>query len=316
MQTTLLDEQLNKIAMWGPTGTGKTWFINAFGRKLKDYQDDPDFFYELLEGDNILHEVLQNSQQEKTEIPVSVKPSETKNIKATEDIQDHVWIFRRRSKKTTTAHSVSSFSHAIHVADNKGQNTIELKNNRAVINLVNSANFIVMMLDPTKLSTVSGDLGSQISPSDYANVVDNLFQAFIVNPHSKRHIAICVTKIDQLHVKQRDPWELILMYFEKEMYEVLQKYNRNENFSLETFAVSAMGFLRDGTNMIPNYEVSNGQLLNPGEWKPYNVDAPLFWLFENLEKQRLRRNNSGVLGKLIFQPEREKLYIPYPIKRK
>ena len=147
-------------------------------------------------------------------------------------------------------------------------------------------------------------------------MVENFFQTLNSAPLPQRHIAICINKIDQLHVKQREPQELVQMFFGKEMYHVLQD-QINNRFILKLFAVSSMGFIKEGTNVTPNYDATTGKLMDPDNWKPYNVESPLFWLFESIERKKFKQDdNKGVFGKLLFQPERNKSYIPYPIKNK
>ena len=318
------DQQYN-IGLWGPPGSGKTWFIYSFGRKLKDYQNDPDFYFELFQGDQRTDNLNEDfPDMSSNGMPLDIMPSDATKIEATKELEDQVWVFRRRGKKDTYRHVISSHSHAINVHDDAGLQTIKLASNQTVVNLATS-DFLVLMLDPTKLSTFRGakldeeHQGEHIAiyePHQYAEIVRNLFQALLANPRPKRYVAVCVTKIDQLSVKQRDPWQLVQMLFEKDLYDVLKTYEKNERFELQTFAVSAMGFYNEGTTTRPNFDNLTGKLAKPGDWKPYNVESPLFWLFDSVERQILENKKNGLLEQLLFKPERKKLYISYPIRHK
>jgi GTPase SAR1 family protein len=306
----------NKIALWGPPNSGKTWYILAFKRKLKEYKNDPDFHYNLFNGDQTLGETIQDEAGSKIDVPITINPGEIQGVQGTAGLEDHIWTFKRQKKQDTPSHVFSEYSHTISIVDDRGQSTLDLKSNATVYNL-KSANSILMVLDPTTLTTVGGEISGKYTPLDYASRVESFFQLLITAPQPERHVAICINKIDQLHVKQREPEELIQMFFEKEMNSVIQDYKNK--FILKLFAVSAAGYIKEGFTSKANFDVTNGQLIDPNNWKPYNVESPLFWLFENIERKKIGRSKeqiSGGLGKLLFQSERKNLYIPYPIKNK
>lgn len=311
----------NRIALWGPHASGKTWYIQAFGKKLKEFSNDPDFSYDLFEGDEALYELLkENKSSPKIEIPINIGADDVKAVRPTEGQVDKIWVFRRQGKSPSLKHKVSSHAHKIHLVDNKGQDTIELKLNDVVINIVKSSDALVLMLDPTRVSTFTGPkLGNEeitYDPHQYTDLVSSLFQHLTASPKSKRYIAVCVSKIDQLAVKQRDPWELIQMYFGQQMCDLLKEFAKPSNIELETFAISAVGFYIENMELKANYHIATSSIAHPDNWKPYNVEAPLFWLFDKIERENLDDQNVSLLSKLLFQPERAKQYISYPIQRK
>ena len=307
----------NRIALWGPHSSGKTWYIKAFGRKLREFADNSDFYYELFEGNEVLYRLIQAKPDEKVEIPIDFDPNDTKTIKATEQSEDIVWTFRRRAKQSSPRHVVSTHAHKVHIVDNKGEDTVELKLAEVLINIVKSAGYLLLMLDPTKLTTYKGSrLESELvyEPHKYLELVENLFTQLSAYSQAKRYIAVCVTKIDQLTVKERDPWELIQIFFEQPMVNLLNKYIDPQKFVLETFSVSAVGFYVSDGKLMANYDAATGNLSRPEIWRPHNVEAPLFWIFDKIEREILRSGGNSLLSRFLFAT-RSKLYIPYPIQR-
>ena len=313
------------IALWGPTSSGKTWFVHAFAKKLAvDYMDDVNFSYEIRDA------ITGN--------PVPASPPE---IDGTRTMYDVPWIFRRLPKIDTEAHRISQFEHLVNVRDDKGASTVglmDIDNEMSKINIINS-DYILLMLDPiqtqaaaqySKISTSPQDeietlqdsvtsplsdnsIGDDkpLSSSEYVDKVVELFNT-LVNEGQNRHyhVAVCITKVDQLGVRQRDPWEIIQIFFGRQMYAALKQYQNLAQFTLETFSTSAFGFLGNQAN----YDV--GGLKNKEHWMPYNVEAPLFWLFEKVERGRLLNTASGSIGLKVFGQDRQKMYIPYERKRK
>ena len=318
------------IAFWGPPSSGKTWLIRALAKKFLDYADNEDFFFEI--------------RDKETNTPVESSPP--LDIRGTEGMSDKEWVFRRIAKQKTKNHLISEYEHHINVRDDKGAATFDLyddEHESTRLNLANS-DYILVMLDPTLLDknkppspeepnlTTSADIldngnypnktlasATRISKSQYADRVRLLFDTLISADSGRQyHIAICVTKVDTLGVRGRDPWELISMFFGKEMATLVKQYAQNPCFVIETFSISAFGFIRS-QNLIPNSarktEDGSDTLLKPDQWRPYNVDAPFFWLFEHIERERLKNKASGVFGSLFFNNERLEQYIPYPIRR-
>lgn len=332
------------IALWGPTSSGKTWFIHAFAKKLMEYADDKDFAYIL--------------EDRETDSRVPAQPPE---IKGTQEIRDISWVFRREPKLQTEAHSISAYEHVINMRDDKGANVFNIDdyNNEMSRENVVSSDYLLVMLDPTSLDLampnnsneqrqpakrsdeivtpkIEGGIGgeqvvnnvdfsgrdeldgkAQISRQDYAKKVQLLFET-LAKKNKQYRIAICIAKIDQIGARYRDPWDLIRIYFGKDMHTFLKQYASMPQFKIETFSVSAFGFLKSSTKVEANYVVGDkgGQLKNRDGWEPYNVEAPLFWLFEEVERSRLENPSSGVLGKNIFGKERISKYIGYRINRR
>jgi GTPase SAR1 family protein len=302
MTKTNIDNERD-VALWGPSGSGKTWLMNSLARALL-YIDDPEFKYALTDITN--EEMLR---------PVSAY--QTLDPNPTTRPVDERWWFQRQPKdeKIDSQHLLSSHSHIINLHDLKGLETINLTDPLTRMTILGSE-YIILMLDHTlvvkaqqaAVSASAGALGAQTgtyTQNQYAEMVTNLFNALGSKP---RHLSICFTKIDMLGVQKRDPWQLIDAYFGAVMTNLLKSYQNEPKWKLEPFCVSAAGYLRGGENK-PNYDVQTRGLLYVDQWRPYNVEAPFFWLFEEIERNRLHKSRNG-LTRFFFN---KRPYIKYPI---
>jgi len=81
---------------------------------------------------------------------------------------------------------------------------------------------------------------------------------------------------------------------------------------MEMFTLSSMGYL-DGPGRHANYEPGSGYLAKKEHWSPYNVEFPFFWLFESIEKRRIKENQKGFISKM--SDDHLSIYISYPRPR-
>lgn len=312
----------SEIALWGPTGSGKTWLVQSFARRLQELTArDKDFTYALV-----------------NEAGQPIYATNPPPVGGTRRIEDHIWFFYRRPKGVTKAQILSAHAHSINVHDDRGLSTVELVERATVMSITQSP-YVLLMLDPTLLPQIriqltgsppdstptpdqqllntesinapSSDAGSQAqiqTQGDYAEKVALLLQTLVEEPKEERCVAVCLTKLDLLGVKKRSPWQLIEAYFGSSMHQILESYKRE--IEMEAFSISAAGFA-DGK---PNWNRQTNEVDFPDKWKPYNVEAPFFWLFDKIERRRL--NSSGkMLNRALFRDDRLKHYIPYPINR-
>ena len=97
------------VALWGPTSSGKTWLLHAFGRTLyKSYRKPIDgliYDFKTITGYDFS------------------KPSE---VRGTEGMSSYLYLFERaRTSFDDYKQTVSSYKHEIVIFDHKGSNTIE-----------------------------------------------------------------------------------------------------------------------------------------------------------------------------------------------
>jgi len=321
-----------EIAFWGPSSSGKTWLMQSLARSLhKINEEDPEFEYVLAQPEALA--------------PISAQAPQNQ---ATSDAYDKVWLFQRkvRPEYDTPAHRLSAQCHSIVVRDAPGELLMQGVNNVVMVPL-RDAQCIIAVLDPslidltTPVATAAAQVehtpaqglaalfgssaaapagGAAPSPAfgaafqytqaQYTQMITNLLQLLSSAPRPDRHVAVCVTKVDQLGVQGRSPWQVIEVYFGAEMAKVLKSYaNKME---IEAFCVSSAGFL-DTFRQQPNYDPGTGSLLSPERWQPFAVETPFFWLFTFLERQRLAQGG-GRVPRWYFRSDRLARYIGYPTR--
>jgi hypothetical protein len=317
-----------EIAFWGPSSSGKTWLMQSLARSLHRLnQDDAEFEYVLAQPEALA--------------PISAQAPQNQ---ATSDAYDKVWLFQRkvRPEHDTPAHRLSAHSHSIVVRDAPGELLMQGVNNVVMVPL-RDAQCIIAVLDPslieaaapvaanaqperatnqglaalfgasgsgTATATAAPGLGTsfQYTQAQYTQMMSNLLQLLSSAPRPNRHVAVCITKVDQLGVQGRSPWQLIEVYFGADMAKLLKSYAGK--MEIEAFGVSAAGYL-DAYRQQPNFDPGTRSLLSSEKWQPFAVETPFFWLFTHLERQRLAQGG-GRVPRWYFRNDRLARYIGYP----
>ena len=320
-----------EIAFWGPSSSGKTWLMQSLARSLhKINQDDAEFEYVLAQ-------------------PEALAPAggpQAPQNQATSDAYDKVWLFQRkvRPEHDTPAHRLSAHSHSIVVRDAPGELLMQGVNNVVMVPL-RDAQCVIAVLDPSLIDTAdaapvaqtekaaatqglaalfgggssagpaaptpSFGVAFQYTQAQYTQMMSNLLLLLSGASRPGRHVAVCVTKVDQLGVQGRSPWQVVEVYFGSEMAKLLKSYS--SKMHIETFSVSSAGYL-DAYRQQPNYDPGTRSLLSPERWQPFAVETPFFWLFSRLERQRLAAGG-GRIPRWYFTRDRLKRYIDYPTRQ-
>jgi GTPase SAR1 family protein len=317
-----------EIAFWGPSSSGKTWLMQSLARSLhKINQDDQEFEYVLAQPEALA--------------PISAQAPQNQ---ATSDAYDRVWLFQRkvRPEHDNPAHRLSAHCHSIVVRDAPGELLMQGVNNVVMVPL-RDAQCILAVLDPSLIETAapvaaaaterstnqglaalfgSSSSGASAAPApgfgtsfqytqaQYTQMMSNLLQLLSTAPKPDRHVAVCITKIDQLGVQGRSPWQVIEVYFGADMVKLLKSYAGK--MAIEAFGVSAAGYL-DAYRNQPNYDPGTRSLLSSEKWQPFAVETPFFWLFTHLERQRLAAGG-GRVPRWYFHRDRLARYIGYPTR--
>jgi GTPase SAR1 family protein len=320
-----------EIAFWGPSSSGKTWLMQSLARSLhKINQDDPEFEYILAQPEALA--------------PISAQAPQNQ---ATSDAYDKVWLFQRkvRPEHDTPAHRLSAHCHSIVVRDAPGELLMQGVNNVVMVPL-RDAQCVIAVLDPSLIDaatpvaaaaqperaasnqslaalfgaganaaanaapTPSFGTSFQYTQAQYTQMMSNLLQLLSSAPRPDRHVAVCVTKVDQLGVQGRSPWQVIEVFFGADMVKLLKGYAGK--MEIEAFCVSAAGYL-DAYRQQPNYDPGTRSLLSPDRWQPFAVETPFFWLFRHLERQRLAQGG-GRVPRWYFHQDRLARYIDYPTR--
>lgn len=289
------DKNITKIALWGPSNSGKTWLISAFNKALLD-QDDHDFFYEIWEEDmpGVVH-------------PLFAEPPQ---VMITTTSIDKKWRFIRRPKtRVDPSYSiqVSAFRHALNIQDSNGASNLT---DPIFLRTIDTSDAIFLFLN---LAPPQEALSEDI-------IMKYLYKLREISTRNrkkdrKRYIAICLSKCDLVELK-KEPWDTLYVVFGERIFEMVQEIKKIPNIELDVFLVSSAGFAIQKGEVLSNLVPQTGEILYPDRWQPYNVESPFFWLFENIERQRLSRILNPLDSILGFAEERKKHYVPYsPITR-
>jgi hypothetical protein len=287
----------SNIALWGPKGAGKTWLLNAFMKDLDKYNTDTSNFSYFLHNKTGMQTPLINGLDAETFGP-SV---ENETIR---------WEFQRRGKQLDKrSHQVSTHTHDIAVHDNPGDwltNAVSPNNsnrNALAVSMLRKSNNLIMVLDPTHVigTPIPGEEINPNAPTktEYAQWFSILMQ-FLKEQELQANIAVCLSKSDKIKV-YLETKELIRVIFGENIIRILEKSGFNINY----FRVSATGKINhiDGKTE-SNLDHETQSIKDIDQWRPINVSAPFFWLFEIIERERIRKDD--------FFGDREKIYIPYP----
>ncbi|HMM99688.1 MAG TPA: response regulator [Anaerolineales bacterium] len=314
-----------QIALWGPSGSGKDWLIRGFAKELEYFNKAyPDFSYELYDDDNS---------------PIIPDPPSITSLGPTLQAEDFNLKFVRRptTSQPDHAHLISAHTHNIAIHNFRGAYTIAAAIDQTAfeetyLSIMNS-NYIMVLLDPTNISSKSLQGGAQSDNSnhvselsdfvddnelpeiamkvgftedEYVQIIEYLFRTLEKNSSQKRYIAVCLTKMDKKAIRG-NPWDLLRRLFGKNMYDLFQIYRRK--FDIEVFSTSAVGFMKNrSSGTLTRYSnEESGQIMEPYNWQPVNTAAPFFWIFENIEKERLK-SRSNLLNNYL------KDYIEYPTR--
>lgn len=324
------DNLPREIAFWGPSSSGKTWLMQSLARALHRLnQEDAEFEYVLAQPEALA--------------PASA--SQVPQNQATSDAYDKVWLFQRKVRPDfdTPAHRLSAHSHSIVIRDAPGELLMQGVNNIVMVPL-RDAGCILAVLDPSLVDATTAAPAAQPEPAapsqglaalfgasaaatagpvpavngsfqytqaQYTRMLSNLLQLLQTAARPERHVAVCVTKLDQLGVQGRNPWQVVEVFFGSEMIDLLKNYA--DKMHIEVFCVSAAGYL-DPYREQPNYDPGTRSLLSPERWQPFAVETPFFWLFSHLERQRLSLGG-GRIPRWYFQQDRSQRYIDYPTRK-
>jgi hypothetical protein len=321
-----------EIAFWGPSSSGKTWLMQSLARALHRLnEEDAEFEYVLA--------------QPSAQAPIS--SNQAPQNQATSDAYDRVWLFQRkvRPEYDTPAHRLSAHSHTIVVRDAPGELLMQGNSNVVMVPL-RDAQCVIVVLDPSLIDTADAEapaaqpepaaarqglaalFGSTAAPAttapapqngvayqytqaQYTQMVSNLMQLLAAAGKPDRHVAVCVTKVDQLGMQGRDPWQVVEVYFGSEMAQLLRGYK--SRMRIEAFSVSAAGYL-DEFREQPNYDPGTRSLLSPERWQPFAVETPFFWMFTYLERRRLSQGGGGI-PRWYFKKDRLDKYVGYPTRQ-
>lgn len=283
------------VALWGPIGSGKTWLLEAFARKLfllgRQFEQSGNFRLQLLD--------LQTSK------PVRQERGPTRT--GTADTNLHSYLFVRKGLGKGLVAQVNSHAHIMNIFDNRGRDLVrvidpylgtesEIKKGSATRQLLQEIENLILVVDP-------GITYFEDNPSisGYAQYLEEL-RYFIRKRY--RRIAVCLTKMDMYgagleHSALLAP--LVSRKFSPQEADRILFTLRglvDDGHDVAFSAVSAAGYLELDSRRAPNIEPIANMLVDVSRWEPVNVETPFFWLLERIERRKLERPSPGLSGLL------------------
>ena len=336
----------NVIALWGPSGSGKTWLVESFLKSLRllDHDEDTDWEYasKIADTDDDTFLAMEAPPVEPTLGPqtqdylVTRRPKLPTSLRAKTVINTHThrlqvrdiqgdWTWNRDSQdanvQLTTSVNFEGATAVIIALDHtliKGYSESQgPARQNPPIELSSPQDDIDYTLDEdnNRGTTEQDDIdytseenyNGGASREDWVDRVRSLATELRKTKKEFR-IAICVTKIDQCNVRQWDASQVIESLYGPRMKELITDLGKY--FSVKEFCVSSAGFLADNMET-PNFDQATAEIRDEDNWRPYNVHAPFFWIFEEQERKRLA-DQGNWLAKLLFREHRLRMHAPYP----
>lgn len=340
MDTNPIFDQLQNIALWGPTGSGKDWLIRAFAKEIEkcNQVQHPIFEYRLSE-------VFSDND---TRL-VSANPPD--NIGPTPSVNDFHYRFVRNPIRQEYCRF--EYTHNIVLHNDSGSNLVSsvidpIQFGIAYQTVINARNLIILVappadslskrveksdenrmfeqktrsaldevfqadqdLNPTYQEAFPGAARKDWTASDYERYITLLLEELRKNPTTfRRNVAVCLTKSDQIGALKRKPEEIFFNYFGK-LRNPFAAFSQMHNIKI--FQTSSAGYFKRLNEYglpieVPNID-NNGRLMNRDLWSPSGVAAPFFWIFQTIEREYFQENrNRGLRGLFNAGPD----YPPYP----
>lgn len=273
------------VAIWGPRASGKTWLWHAFVKTIANYNRPVN---------GLMYEIHESKINDFAFIEHSFSPTQNKDTS--------IFRFQRISASKSHREFLSSYSHKIFISDYAGGYFQgDLRNTNQEEHLLRNVFTETAFVDVILIALDSKFSG--ITKEEYPKLIRNFATALDkIEPNRKRLFAMCVTKADTIPA-----WidanldALIELKFGVEMLDVCSEIAQKHD--VQIFITSAIGFLHD-TNK-SNCDPDKGTIIDVENWTPYGVEYPFFWVFETIEKRKIKENNH--FGKFALKD-----YIEYP----
>lgn len=301
------------ITLWGPSNSGKTWFLNAFRQRIS-------LLHRHLNKDGYSFELR---YQQDNSLAMRLAPE--LEIKPTEKVSITPYLFQRTYKPPNgdlIQSQVNSHVHRVTLIDDAGNSLLDLvpKTNPEELNqateiaqeILSKAHAVILLLDQGTLASAK-DLFLHLSKLQE-----------LINNGQSRYIAACAAKTDELGkgLEALDARALIRGKFGandgKRIIKVLEDF-RTDGHKVNFFAVSAMGYIKQNGNFVTNMDPDDSKkLMNRSEWEPIKVEEPFFWIFDEIERARLSNSLNHASKSLLplgglktWQQTRMQAYVSY-----
>lgn len=291
------------IVVWGVTGSGKTWLVDAFFKRIQ-------LMSERLKE---ISEISSKKAPSKRETPMrfsfclrhydtlqEVRVDEGPGKIGSLHTRIDRYLFTRKKEENGLRYEASSFCHDLILVDPKGSyippgeigagRPPDAQRTKTTEQLLKTAGFIIAVIDP---GTGSKSTASRAHPKDPSEVFLEKLQtlrAVLENNKRDRHIALCFTKSDKFNPFPNINAAIADRFTSNvsdEIYQELNRIHKIRGHKVVAFSMSAAGHWYPGGNKTPNiHDTKQNELASLEDWRPEGVEAPFLWFFDCIEEQR------------------------------
>jgi GTPase SAR1 family protein len=263
-----MEPKEQKITIWGAHGVGKSLFIQSLFRELYIYEFNPNVRFKLLhvDGDNQVDDVL----------TVWNKIEPTRGLY---EIRYRIVVEARNQQGE--AYPIAIYNIGIY--DASGDELIEavkVQGNSLIDVAIKEAVGVIALFDPKNFENVDD---RQKNSESFQRLIIKLREN---NNNKEIYLAACMNKMDTLNIRCDNPDVVFEMYFGS-TWKKLSRNITDNNIRIKYFLTSGVGFChsKSGTDEVSNYKFPDS-LRNQEAWRPWNVSAPFFWIFNQLDSPK------------------------------
>jgi len=250
-----------KIILWGAQGVGKSTFINALSRELP-------FLFPGLELDG------------GEELPPLEQP--------THSGREYQYRFRILNKNGEVEKIYN-----LGFYDDKGGEmekvALDIDEIDSFIKsyVQGSAKGIIVLFDPNLMNDMEKRQKS-------ARMMKGLLK-LLSQRSDNCFLAVCMNKMDTLDVRWSVPETVFELCFGDSWGTIKKSMANTKNVAVKYFLTSAAGFVKGSSVEYSNF--FDEKIAVEHSWRPWNVSAPFFWIFENFEERESLPWYATFLGK-------------------
>lgn len=295
-------KNFTEFVMWGPRGSGKTMLVEGFKHRIgriNDILSKEDFILELKSDSNY------NSINLSDPNHIQVEPTSQPRWEA--------YTFSRKGKKDDLAHNISSQCHKINLVDPPGglmpgsDNPDPQRVNDFTLyeEQIRKATNLFLIIHPGE-TEITENIKNQSSPSNFQNIFIELLNIIQISTMHRRIVA-CIPKTDAIGdgVHGDPDVNALIKYWlgeeiGREIIKALVELEKGKGHEVFLTHCSAVGYLYDlrSEKLMNNIDPQDRKkIYRPDQWEPINVEQGFFWLFDLIERERIKKaaeNNNGI----------------------
>lgn len=283
------------IYLWGPSGAGKTWLLNALIRHINLME------IALRKDESPFDLWVEDVRDSRRVISSELESAATTDIDYVSYTLRRRYNIRDKNKHSEITALACTHDHQISMLDGPGDEiTGEIllqantEENRAKVLAANtrlkSAHYLVVIINE---GNVDSRDGKQKTRSLIGKTFSEALQRLInLDRDPLQKVYLCFTKTDKYQGAAADVPSMLSRLFEKHSDRIEGQLRDLVNFrqgELPAYFLSAPGYYNDpldNNKLKPNI-VNTGVLADPTCWRPFQVSDPFFDIFDDGERKAI-----------------------------